>query len=158
MKNNNKRKYKMANGKLLSKAAEEGNLKTVKFLVENGANIHCNNEAPLHYAVKNGHLKTVKYLVEQGADIHARNDYAVRWAARKGHFEIVKYLVENGADIYARNELALSWAVTNNHFRIANYLKSIAEKYKQNQIDTQIISIDKNIKKLIINFEEQNKR
>ena len=34
----------------------------------------------LHEACDNGDLKMVKYLVENGVDIHAKNDYAFRWA------------------------------------------------------------------------------
>ena len=42
----------------------------------------------------------VKYLVENGADIHVNNDKALFHASRNNeHLEIVKYLVENGADI-----------------------------------------------------------
>jgi ankyrin repeat protein len=36
----------------------------------------------------------VKYLVEQGADIHADDDRALIWTANNGHLEVVKYLVE----------------------------------------------------------------
>ena len=34
----------------------------------------------------------MKYLVEQGADIHAENDQALRVASYNGYLEIVKYL------------------------------------------------------------------
>ena len=37
-------------------------------------------------------LSTIKELVEQGADIHADDDLALRWAAENGHLEVVKYL------------------------------------------------------------------
>ena len=50
----------------------------------------------LHHGAENGHLEVVKYLVENGADIHANNDHALRWSARFGHLEVVKYLIEKG--------------------------------------------------------------
>ena len=49
-------------------------------------------------ACENGHIDIVKYLVEQGADIHAESDKALVLASQFNHFEVVKYLVENGAD------------------------------------------------------------
>ena len=39
-----------------------------------------------------GHLEVVKYLVENGANIHGRDDLAIRWASENGHLEVVKYL------------------------------------------------------------------
>jgi ankyrin repeat protein len=41
----------------------------------------------------------VKYLVEQGGDIHAREDYPLRWASENGHLEVVEYLKEQGGKI-----------------------------------------------------------
>jgi len=70
-------------------ACRKGHLKTVKYLVENGADIHGNNDYALKGAVGNGHLETVKYLVDNGADIHAENDCALRWSAGSGQQEVV---------------------------------------------------------------------
>jgi len=47
----------------------------------------------LQYAAFNGHLNVVKYLCQQGADIHANNDDAFRWSAYNGHLNVVKYLL-----------------------------------------------------------------
>ena len=57
-------------------ATKAGDLEKVKTLVEQGADIHVNNDFAFRLASQNGHLKVVKYLVEQGADIHTNNDYA----------------------------------------------------------------------------------
>jgi len=46
----------------------------------------------LRWATRKGYLKVVKYLVENGANIHARNDWTLRWAAINGHLKIVKYI------------------------------------------------------------------
>ena len=53
----------------------------------------------------------VKYLLEQGADIHTQGDGALINAARNGHLDIVKYLVEHGADIHSNNDEALARAL-----------------------------------------------
>ena len=68
------------------------------------------------------HIEIVKYLVENGADIHAQDNYALRWSARNDNFDIVKYLVENGADIHADNDYALWWSVCSNYLEIVKYL------------------------------------
>ena len=49
-------------------------------------------------------INVIKMLVENGADIHANNDAALRHAAYRGHLEVVKYLVEKGADIRVIND------------------------------------------------------
>ena len=46
------------------------------------------------WASYNGHLEFVKYLVEQGADIHAEYDFALKYARKNKHLEVVKYLEE----------------------------------------------------------------
>ena len=46
----------------------------------------------LQEAAETGNLEQVKKLVEDGANIHANNDEALRWASSKGRIEVVKYL------------------------------------------------------------------
>lgn len=93
-------------------AANNGQLETVRYLIEKGANInfalpgHFNT--PLIGAAKNGHLEVVKYLINKGAKINQRglNGWTpLLYAARFGHPEVVNYLIEQGADLnLAMNE------------------------------------------------------
>ena len=48
----------------------------------------------LMWASKNGELNTVKYCLDNGADVHAREDCVLRWASYNGHTEVVKLLKE----------------------------------------------------------------
>ena len=57
-----------------------------------------NTETKLFKAIENNDLEKVKYLPEQGADLHAKNDWALQYAAKNGHLEVVKYLLEQEAD------------------------------------------------------------
>lgn len=70
-----------------------GDLNGVKQTIENGADVHTNNDESLRMASNNGHLNVVKYLVENGADVHAENDYSLRWASFYGHLDVVRYLI-----------------------------------------------------------------
>ena len=65
----------------------------------------------LHRAAEEGHVAVVRYLVEQGADVDARAFWyldrtPLHYAARRGHLEVVEFLVGAGADVNARNALA----------------------------------------------------
>jgi ankyrin repeat protein len=42
-------------------------------------------------AIENSNLDIVKYLVEQGEDIHIDNDCPLRLSATNGDLDIVKY-------------------------------------------------------------------
>ena len=105
--------------------AKNGHLEVVKYLVENGANIHAHEEAALRWSADKGHLEVVKYLVKHGADVHADDDFALCFAAAQGHLEVVKYLVENGANIHACDEAALCWFAEHGPFDVWVYLKSL---------------------------------
>ena len=64
-------------------------------------------DTPLLRAAHNGHLATVMYLVEQGADLNTLDmgdNTALHWAAMRGHVEIVNFLVQSGADRNVRNK------------------------------------------------------
>lgn len=89
--------------------SRRGKLDSVKFLVENGANIEVKNKdgyTPLIVASWNGHLEIVKFLVEKGANVEAKNDYGdtpLTLASMDGNFEVIKFLIENGANIETKN-------------------------------------------------------
>ncbi len=107
---------------LLQYASTYGYLSVVKYLVENGADVHAELDGALKTAARNGHLEVVEFLVENGANIHSTNDLALSLAAAGGHLDIVKYLGGKGADISPR---ALRLAVKNDHKDIVKYLKAL---------------------------------
>jgi hypothetical protein len=94
--NNYNINIRLNNYNMLTNASDNGHLDTVKYLVENGANIHAGHDEALRNAAYNGHLDVIKYLIENGANIHANDDAAVCDAAENGYLDVIKYLVENG--------------------------------------------------------------
>ncbi|XP_018574567.1 ankyrin-3-like [Anoplophora glabripennis] len=81
-------------------AAEKGHFDTVKFLLEQGANINgpgSRRQTPLHFAAFGGRLNIVKFLVESNANTDSRawDGTALHLAISGDHFDIVKYLAEN---------------------------------------------------------------
>ncbi|MGB5860131.1 MAG: ankyrin repeat domain-containing protein, partial [Pseudomonas aeruginosa] len=65
-------------------AARVGNLEELRRLVQQGADLHTDDECALRLAASNGHFEVVKYLVEHRADIHTYRDQALRMAAGNG--------------------------------------------------------------------------
>lgn len=92
----------------LIKAVVNGKYDIVKYLLDNGADIHTENDKALREASAEGKIKVVRLLLERGADIHANNDQALRLAARGGHLQVVKRLLEYGANPLIFTEAELS--------------------------------------------------
>jgi ankyrin repeat protein len=77
---------------VLELAARGGHTRTVRALLDAGADIHTGDDEPLRIAAWWGRADTVRALLESGADVHARHDEALRWAAKEKHLETVKVL------------------------------------------------------------------
>ena len=83
----------------------------IKELINEGANIHADNEFPLRWAVENNYPEIVKLLIDYGANIHIEEEEALITASINGYFDIVKLLVDEGADIHIKGEYPLIWSI-----------------------------------------------
>lgn len=94
------KKYKAhaVNLKYIGKISD---VKTVKYLIESGADINKGGSWALQTAAEHGHLDVVRFLAEHGVDIHDDEDRALCVAYYCGHLGVAKYLVENGANLHA---------------------------------------------------------
>lgn len=121
----------------LGTAANKGDLKTVKKLVEkNGADVNCTLtingaiQIPLIVKTVMEHQTSVAtYLIEQGADVNAKDGFgmtSLMWASYNGDVNLVKLLLEKGADKNATTktgQTALKAAEENGNAEIINLLK-----------------------------------
>ena len=86
------------------------NIDGIRRMVDNGADVQCNNNLAVKVASLIGNIDVVKYLVGKGADINSGGNYPVCFASQNGHLKVVKYLVEKGADFRVDNNCAVRWA------------------------------------------------
>jgi len=89
---------------------------------------------PLHAAAENGMLKTVKKLLEKGAEVNAvdlRGSTPLHFAAENGHSEIVSLLVQRGANINAmdsKGDTALVRALNNSQTAVVAILRGSSSR------------------------------
>jgi ankyrin repeat protein len=101
-----KEDVELSNQSLL-KAAEQGNMHSVKLLLDEGADIHArtyHKETPLWLAARNGHAALVEFLHERGGNIESKDKFGLTplaWAVENRHEPVVKLLVSWGANIQA---------------------------------------------------------
>ncbi|XP_031616943.1 serine protease persephone-like isoform X2 [Contarinia nasturtii] len=115
----------------LTSAAVEGNIETIKTLINDGANVNFEDEykhTPLHWAAVQGHAEIIKYLIEKGVNVNVENldkNTPIHWAAWNGHKEAVKTLIDHGANVNAEDKdkaTPLHKAAENGHTDTVKYL------------------------------------
>ncbi|GAB1606117.1 ankyrin repeat family A protein 2-like [Argonauta hians] len=121
-------------------AAANGQLATVEYLLQNGANPYAQGnkgENALLFACCYGYVDIVKLLLKLGMDVNyvdENGNTALMYAVNNNQASCVKLLLESGADLTATNEdqlTAMDIAVSHNHKSvqtvIENHLLSIFE-------------------------------
>nr|WBF70290.1 putative ankyrin repeat protein [Megavirus caiporensis] len=134
------------NKNLLFLASSRGYYNVVKLLIENGIDIHIDNDFPVRLASNHRYLDIVGLLIENGANINARDGYALRLATCKGFYDVVKYLVENGANPYmyvGRDSNALKIACKKGHYEIFEYLINKMDNTRVDKKNLLIIACNK---------------
>ena len=85
-----------------------GHTEIVKILLDRGANIDGQQGEPLKWAVENNKIQTVKLMLDRGADVHVENERPLKWALEYDHIETVKLLLSYGANV-SKNDKLLMW-------------------------------------------------
>lgn len=89
------------------------NIDTIRYLVEHGADISCNNHHLLYWAANNNYFDIFKYLVESGADIKCNDNWILRNAIHNNNMTIAKYVIDKGADVNFGQGIGLGIAASN---------------------------------------------
>ena len=96
---------------LLHKAAQIGDRRVCKLLIDHGADVNkqdARKQTPLWVAAEKGHKDICEVLIQNGASVDekdATQTTPLFIAARKKHKDVCKILVDNGALIFERDEL-----------------------------------------------------
>ena len=91
---------------ILGKAAKDGHLEIVQFLLESGAEVHPEKAPegvlPIHFAAMGGNEKIVKLLIASKSDVNLADDdggTVLHFATLWGNKKVVELLIAKGADI-----------------------------------------------------------
>ncbi|OQS04959.1 hypothetical protein THRCLA_02851 [Thraustotheca clavata] len=85
-------------GESLLKAAKQGNIEYVKFLLKNKVDPDHNYGKSLCIAAQNGHEKIVSLLISHGANVNIKRT-SLEAADWKGQTEVVLLLISHGANV-----------------------------------------------------------
>jgi ankyrin repeat protein len=58
----------------------------------------------LKWSAHNGHIEIIRFLLDNGANIHADKDQALRWSVYEKHLNVIELLLERGADVHINND------------------------------------------------------
>jgi ankyrin repeat protein len=93
----------------LHRAAANGNVEVIKFLISQGADVRAKNTLhgwmPIHYAAKRGCAKCIRVLLDAGSPVDARDNYdhePIHRAAESGDPESIRVLLDAGAKVDAK--------------------------------------------------------
>ena len=113
----------MSSTELLKKSIKINDISNVKLAIENGANIHYENDDALYYAVINDNIEILKYLIEHGLSFNENdNSYLIKTASIFGSINVIKYMVEHNIDIHYDNDLAVLLAFKYKYYDVFLYL------------------------------------
>lgn len=121
-------------------AAAEGDLATVRFLLEQGMSVNEQDQdgrSALSHAAQGGHLDVASLLLEQGANVDAPDQHDYRpllYAMAKKHVPLVKLLLEHGANVDAENRYKVNpvkKAVWSDQVEILELLLAKGAKFPQ---------------------------
>ncbi len=76
-------------------------------------------------------IKTIKYLVSLGADIHVRGEYLLRHAVYNGYVDIAQFLVSIGANVFAYDYRVIGFLVRRGDIKLDTYRKEYSERLKK---------------------------
>jgi len=102
------------------KLCQTTDVNEIRFLIQEGADIHYNNDCALRHAISRGVLPTVRYLLDHGAILSSKKP--VEEALKNGFDNVVQYLLENHIDTHMDNDVILWLASQYGQLSLVRYL------------------------------------
>lgn len=110
---------------ILHAAATSGLYNVLKVMLENGADIHAENETQhctcLHIAASQGNMEILNLLLEYGADINSSDRYGrtpLVYAVISGQEEVFELFLALGADPFVRSTLSVPFGESTSDLNI----------------------------------------
>ena len=135
----------------LSRAAQCGQEKVVRLLLENGADVEAktkDGDTVLHLMASQGREAVVQLLLEKGADVEAKDDVygytALHMATQEGHETVVRLLVEKGASVSKKVEGVINSGWTALHFASCHGYEVVVRLLVNNGADVEAKDNDGN--------------
>ena len=123
------RKFQDNMERTLFEAAKKGNLKVVKYLIDQGVDPTTDDNYAIIWASKNGRTEVVKLLLAiPEVDPTAKHNYAIKWASVNGRTEVVKLLLaDQRVNPTAGDNYAIKWASAKGRTKVVKLLLAIPE-------------------------------
>ena len=115
---------KMTPNKALIEGVVENRTDYTTIALNEGADVHEDNELALRFASQLGHAEVVKILLKAGADVHAVDETPLYLAIEAGYTDVAKILLEAGADPHIDHDAPLEYAIKHNHTEVVKLLRS----------------------------------
>lgn len=113
----------------LMDAVDENSFEKVKKLIEEGHDIHEENEGAMFNACEKNNKEILNYLIENGADIHCEGDNLLNCAAAYGHHDMINFLLEKGLDIHTERDYPLVSALASKKYDTVLFLLEKGASY-----------------------------
>ena len=101
----------------------KGYLSLLKVFIQNGYDIHYNNDEAIRIASADGQLEIIKYLIDIGVNVFSVQNIPFYNAVINGKIEVIKYLFTLNANIiHVDNGSAVQWASEGGHLEVVQFL------------------------------------
>jgi ankyrin repeat protein len=115
----------------LREAAQTGDIVLMQDALDNGAEIHHNNDSALQWACYKGHRDAAEFLLENGANPRADGGKPLKHAAEQGRYAVVLLLLERGAEFSTLSaDLQIKYAAAFEASKLAQVEKRLEQPYQ----------------------------
>lgn len=113
-------------------AIVNGHTKIVKMLLEHDANIK--KEIALHYCAMNGYAEIATILLQNGADVHTDDDLPLRSSVSGNHFEVAIVLLKAGANVNTHDDVSLRTSIVRGNLALVAKLLEYGAKSQNRNV------------------------